>query len=224
MDSTMVDNALDFVCRAALELWDKTLSKEQQSKYSTLHLYEAIELILNARLLRVHWSLILLNPANFDETPSQSGDFRSIGYHLAIDRLTKLCGAPLTKSQATAFNELHKLRNRCLHFPCTESRASLVGLQLRASYELLSMIEDTFFDSLTPHQKTQIKSAKHLMTVSEVFLQNRFEAIRPNLNKLLSQGTVVARCPTCQLEALVVTQAKCWVCETGDNSTEIAKL
>jgi hypothetical protein len=224
MDSKVVDNGLDFILRAAQELWDKSLSKEQESKYSTVHLYEGVELILKARLMREHWSLILTNPDRFGGAPLESGDFISVGFDQALVRLSKLYGVSLTKSQETAFNELRKLRNRYVHFACTETRESVVGVQLRAWHELLLMLDDGFLDKLSGHQKTLMKDAKGLMTASEEFLEARLKAIQPALKKLLQQGTVIARCPSCQLDALVIEEAKCRVCETDwEYPSEIAE-
>ena len=65
MESKVIENTLDFVVRAAKDLWDYSLTEEQQLKYSTIHLFEGIELLLKARLMLDHWSLILRDPDKY---------------------------------------------------------------------------------------------------------------------------------------------------------------
>jgi hypothetical protein len=58
MQSRLIDNALDFIQRAARDVWSVELTPQQQLKYSTIELNEGIKLLLKVRLLQEHWSLI----------------------------------------------------------------------------------------------------------------------------------------------------------------------
>jgi hypothetical protein len=87
METKLIDNALDFVLRAASDLWDKEITEEQQLKYSTIHLFEGIELFLKARLMKEHWSLVLRDLDKYRHESFERGDFQSVNYDLARGRL-----------------------------------------------------------------------------------------------------------------------------------------
>jgi site-specific DNA recombinase len=83
----LLANALDFIHRAANDLWDEGLTAEQQSKYSTIELYEAVELVLKARLMEKHWSLTLRDQDRYKRGSFELGDFISVTLDAARTQL-----------------------------------------------------------------------------------------------------------------------------------------
>lgn len=131
METGLIDNALDFMLHAATSLWDERLSEEQRLKYSTVELFQGIELLLKARLVQEHWSLILGDPGKFAEKKDAyetyaAGDFVSVAYNAARDRLKAYCSVDIGRPADTAFGALRQLRNRYVHFVCTETEAAIM--------------------------------------------------------------------------------------------------
>lgn len=79
----VVDNALDFF-QKALEEFDK------KPKYSVIHFHAAIELIMKARLLWEHWTLIITRPETANLKSFRSGDFQSVSIRDAKTRLESI--------------------------------------------------------------------------------------------------------------------------------------
>jgi len=121
METHVIENALDFIIRAADDFWSEELTDRQQLKYSTIELYEAIELISKARLMKEHWSLILRNIDKYQKDSFEKGNFVLVNLELAIDRLKNVCNIELRPSCLKAFEDLKELRN--LEYPhfCRQS-------------------------------------------------------------------------------------------------------
>jgi hypothetical protein len=65
---SLARNAFDFLEREIVEF-------DQASKYSVIHLYAAVEMLLKARLMREHWSLIVSKPEQANLAKFMAGDF-----------------------------------------------------------------------------------------------------------------------------------------------------
>ncbi len=216
MHLKVIDNALDFISRAATELWDTTLTDTQQLKYSTIHLYEGIELLLKARLMQEHWSLILLKPDDYKANTFEQGDFVSVTYKLARTRLESFCSVKFDKKAHDAFDSLRKLRNRYVHFVCHENRTRVMAQQLKAWHYALDILErKTILLSL--EQKEELAKVKFLIMRSEEFLNVRFDEVGPELKQAKEEGLIVATCPTCEKLSLIIGDGLCCkVCVVDD--------
>ncbi|MDQ0604807.1 hypothetical protein QF037_009152 [Streptomyces canus] len=60
--------------------------------YAVLHLQAAAEVLLKARLLREHWSLVFKNPGQASEHRFLDGDFESCGIDATVRRLRQIVG------------------------------------------------------------------------------------------------------------------------------------
>ena len=195
MESKVIENALDFVVRAAKDLWDNNLTEEQQLKYSTIHLFEGIELLLKARLMLDHWSLILRDPDKYKKDSFEKGDFQSVNYELARSRLDSICKVALDERAHQAFDALRLLRNKYVHFVCPEPGPSVMTIQIKAWHYALHLLEKGFL-LLSGEQKAIFEAAKKEMMRLEIFLETRFQEIQPDLLKAKKDGLKVVTCPT----------------------------
>lgn len=214
MDVKVVENALDFIARGAKDFWDDRLSEEQQVKYSTIHLYEGVELLLKARLMREHWSLIVDDLDRSSKEDVEKGDFVSVNYDAARKRLNAVCGVQLDDRAKQAFNQLRQFRNRYVHFTCSDPRPSVMGAQLQAWHHALKLLESGFLGHLAPSHLTQIEAVKREMMRSEDFLNTRFQQAQNEIKEAREAGQLVARCPTCGKKSLLTGAggAACPVC------------
>ncbi len=225
IDKRIIINALDFIDRAALDLWDDRLSKERQLKFSTIELYEGIELLLKARLALEHWSLIIRDIDKFKHGSFKQGDFVSVNFETACERMESFCGEELNAPARQAFDGLRRLRNRYVHFSCDESRPLVMGIQLRAWHYVLKLLEEGFLGELTEKQAQQVDGIRELMLKSEEFLASRLEEVRAEVDSLRAERHLVLDCPDCQKLSLVLGDVgegypACLVCGTRGLSPE----
>src|SRR5436190_1393302 len=107
---SLVENAVDFLQRSVSDL------QSNMPKYSVIHFYSGLELILKARLLHEHWSLSVSDVNKADKTRFIIGDFDSIGLKEAKDRLANVLNCKLGESENRAYEKLRKRRNQAVHF------------------------------------------------------------------------------------------------------------
>lgn len=221
MESKVIDNALDFVERAAILLWDDSISPEQQLKYSTIQLFEGIELLLKARLMQDHWSLILRDPDKYKAGSFAKGDFLSVNYELARTRLASICDVQLDDRSHQAFDALRRLRNRYVHFMCDEPRTSVMATQNKAWHYALHLLGKGFL-ALSLDQTAKLVRAKEAMMRSEDFLKARLQEVGPDLQKARGNGLLVVTCPNCEKMALIIGDGlpDCRVCDRNDIAPE----
>ncbi|MDO5136284.1 MAG: hypothetical protein Q4D55_09540 [Eubacteriales bacterium] len=120
MGLTMLENGLDFVIDAIFHLkqaeQDDCRNKEQEIKYSLLHLSSGIELILKSRLFREHWTYIFSDMNKANKSNLKNGSFRSVESGVLIERLERLCDVPVDKESKNVLENLRRLRNQMEHF------------------------------------------------------------------------------------------------------------
>jgi len=229
MENKILENAVDFIGRAANDLWDERLSPKQQLKYSTIELYEGIELVIKARLIQEHWALVV---ANFDKYKKDSfldGSFNSVRFDEACKRLSDFCDGELPKSTRKAFEDLRLLKNRYVHFCCEKPRPEVIAIQIAAWHHILKMLEDEeFLGPLSMEPQELVMAAKAKMLKSEDFLARKYEDLKSELETLRSHGTVVAHCPICDYDSLILGDPgddcpRCLVCETDARPEQLAE-
>ena len=104
----VVENAFDFF-RKSIEEFDK------EPKYSVIHFHAAIELIMKARLLWEHWTLIVTRPDTANLKSFRSGDFQSVSIKDAKIRLESVVQDGLNQKEFECFFAFDH-RNRMVHF------------------------------------------------------------------------------------------------------------
>ena len=109
MFDSLVGNAFDFLEHSSQEL-------EISPKYSLINFTAAIELLLKARLMLEHWSLIIEEPQKANLSQFLNGDFRSIGMEEAIQRLKSIANSPISDKERRVFHALREHRNKLVHF------------------------------------------------------------------------------------------------------------
>ena len=147
MFKNLVESALDFLRRALREI-------EKEPKYSIIHFYAAIELILKARLMDEHWTLIVANREKLDWNKFTSGDFRSVSLYEADDRLRRVVRSGLSRPEFAVFKSVSKHRNRIVHFLNNADYDDVVKEVLNAWYYLDQLLtsrwDSTFADWRSP--------------------------------------------------------------------------
>lgn len=219
----LCENGFGFVVKAIEQLWEN--GSPDALKYSVINFYSGVELLLKARLMHEHWTLIVADPNKADIDEFLNGEAQTVGLKQAIQRLKKVAKVAVPSNANTSFEELRKHRNRMVHFyhpidvnePDQEKQREAVILeQCRGWFYLRRLLGDEWQDVFVAfqHQVADINSA---MKRHREYLRTVYEQIRPELEAASQEGAILAACSACGFEAQVLDdigpqQHKCRVC------------
>jgi hypothetical protein len=225
---SLVVNAIDFLQRGL------SLVKSDP-KYSVINFCAGIELILKARLLHEHWSLVVSKPGEVSKQNFVAGRFESANTKQCYDRLERVCEETLTEERE-CFGELANHRNRVVHFfhpaysaePDQRLLESIVIQQMRAGALLMRLLNRRWNNEFESHQES-IRELRQALQDHRHYLNAKLEVVRRELDKHRDGGGTVWECTYCHMEAATVTEHQdplktsyCLVCETSQNHVEIA--
>ena len=108
----LLKNAFDYVLSAAEYANEGTPSC---FKYAVIHLDAGLELLIKARLEKVHWALLFADIREANTPSFRSGDFRSVDFETAIKRLKHIDMVEIEESIVHNLRELRAIRNRLQH-------------------------------------------------------------------------------------------------------------
>lgn len=215
----MVLNAIDFLEQASSEA-------ETRPKYATLHLATAIEILLKARIVAEHWSIIVKREAN--QRKFSEGDFVSLSLRESIAVLRDVVGTPLKPNCEIAFISLSNHRNRIVHFFSLVVSEGLSSDREKAIQEILVSIY-YLSDFLRDHQSVFEQNYSGLLAaISKVknnrqFLEAKFEDKKSKIDEARDAGSVVLPCRVCSFESAIseppngiTSPIECMVCEESD--------
>lgn len=222
---SLVRSAFDFLDRAVKEF-------DSDPKFSVIHFCASLEMILKARLLREHWSLIVAKPEQANKTKMMKGDFASVTIEQARERLRDVASEDLGDDAFATFRGLANHRNKLVHFfhadmeGSPQERAKIVAEQCRAWFHLHRLMTrwDFFFEPF----RQQIAHADTSMKKHRTYLQAKFEALQSEIAEAVKKGTKVHTCSVCAFDsALAVAvdahmyDVRCLVCEYRESQLEM---
>lgn len=111
-DSEVVLNGLDFLERAVADLGQTP----PDVKDATIHLFSAIEVLMKARLIREHWTLVAVKSDGATRVKYDSGDLHTVDPMSAIKRLRDVLGIAVSVQHEKDVDAVRMLRNRIAHF------------------------------------------------------------------------------------------------------------
>lgn len=213
----LVENGLDFLKKAADDI-------EKHPKYSIIHFYTALELFLKARLMKEHWSLVVIKEPHLGNF--MSGDFQSVSLDSARDRLEKVLDSGLSKQEYEEFNAIRKHRNKMVHFfhevhndeQNQILQREIVKQQLTAWYFLHRLLTEQWKEVFEPWV-SDIAIIDIKLRKLHSFLQIIYDQIKPEIEDMQKKGDLFQKCPSCgfisqQHEDILkeVYDANCLVC------------
>lgn len=210
----LILNALDFLRKAISGF-------TTEPKYSVINFYAAVELVLKARLLEEHWTLVVAKQTT--RRQFEDGDFISVTFEDGVKRLRDVVGASLSDDAFRSFDAIRKHRNKMVHFfhSGAFSPAELQGIaaeQLRAWYYLNQLLTVAWRRIFEPYG-AEIEAIEKSLRGHRDYLQVKFTDLAGQLKELRGDGKIIARCKTCEFESATVEelsqdlfQSKCLVC------------
>jgi len=110
---------------------------DKRIKYSVLHLFAGIELVLKERLRREHWSLIFEKTDKANKLSLDKGDFVSVNFNGIKERLINIINITFD------FEDINKLRierNKIQHYKFTLNKMENSQLIIKAVFSIISFI------------------------------------------------------------------------------------
>lgn len=217
---SLVINAFDFINEAVGVF-------KRSPKLSAIHFFTAMELLLKARLVREHWSLLFMRLDDATVTRLSQGDFQSVGLKDAYKRLTEIAHADFPQPALEAFEALRKRRNQLVHFyapaklsgPKSPARLAIIREQCRAWHYLYELLTRHWKSHFNRHAAAIVEAARQMRRHKD-YLCVRFTELQPVIKTQLAGGAKQHRCYVCDQKALIeqagvgpVQPAKCLVCE-----------
>lgn len=221
MFDSVVRNAFDFLNRSIEEV-------EAQPKYSVIHFWSAIELLFKARLLVEHWTLVVADPGSVNRHDFESGNFRSISYGDAVQRIANVLNEQVPTRHQRVFDQLRDHRNKLIHFSHPQYSATpvspatiqeVVAEQSLGWYLLADLLRGKWRDCFSRFNDEVVAFEKRLKDKGH-FLRGKYATLKDSIEKQKSRGTVVHGCPVCTFESAIersnnegLVDLKCLVCD-----------
>ncbi|MEW1773510.1 hypothetical protein [Streptomyces sp. NPDC086777] len=125
---------------------------DRDLKYAVLHLHAATEVLLKARLVREHWSLVFSDLRTATKRKFHEGDFVSVTVDATMDRLRDIVGLDIGQANRGAINELTRTRNAFTHYGHTAPAYAVETQIARVLSFLVDFIRTHLYDSRHPSQ------------------------------------------------------------------------
>ncbi len=220
---SLVNNALDFLTTSAQQI-------EKSPKQSLINFAFAIELLIKARLMLEHWSLIVAKPEKANIHAFREGKIRTVSYEQAKQRLENITGEKISKHEHDTFMKIIKHRNKLIHFYNDDyakgKKAAIeqaVMEQLSAWYYLNRLIRERWEDHFINFNR-QFNKIDRRIKKNRNYLKGKFNALEPEIEKLEKDGIEIRQCGACNFAAVRIDEIekplfskKCLICNPEQN-------
>ncbi|MEZ2229906.1 MAG: hypothetical protein ACBR50_26980 [Microcoleus sp.] len=222
----LLDNGIDYIYESVRSMLKIPTNPQHSWKYSVLHLFSGIELLLKEKLKQEHWSLIFqdVREANLDKL--KSGDFVSVYHEELIKRLKNI-------SQITFNDEpikkLQKLRNKFEHFEINISLEVIQDIVIEVLEEAINFWEEHLKDVSTDSQKEKFEIINSVLIEFEVYQNKKLNKFEKVMNEIEKSGNgLILVCTNCFSLSFAVfkddeKKCKCFVCNETYSKNDYLK-
>ncbi|UXU75564.1 MULTISPECIES: hypothetical protein [unclassified Paracoccus (in: a-proteobacteria)] len=221
------ESAFDFLEKSVDEIKDRP-------KYSVIHFATAVELLLKARLMREHWTLVAERASDVTLDNFLSGECKTVTQADAIRRLNGACGENIPKDAVAQFARIAAHRNQMIHFfheagTAKAGQAMIEGIvkEQCLSWYYLERLLSEWADQFEEFD-TRIATIRWRMKQNRAFLSVAFDRLKPEIDAAKKAGAKFAACSGCGYEASAVTELSdiffekhCRLCGLGEAYLEI---
>ncbi|MFF3127733.1 hypothetical protein ACFVRD_36815 [Streptomyces sp. NPDC057908] len=209
LDFPPVPNGIDYLRSVVKHLRPKTGGAPRDIKYAVLHLQAATEVLLKARLSRVHWSLIFKDPGKATAAKYADASFESCTTNAAVERLRNIAGIAISKKEADALDDLARDRNRLQHYGLTHNAQAVEARAATVLDFLVRFIDEHLEPELSESGPLYLEMGvvRHGLKDVQSFVTERMNRLRGNELKDAEGRTL--RCPDCRQLAATVEGGWC---------------
>ncbi|MEV5194763.1 hypothetical protein AB0K86_19940 [Streptomyces clavifer] len=207
---TLLSNGMDYLVSVFQHLTEgATPPSARDLKYTVLHLQAATEVLLKARLVHEHFSLVFADPREATYDKWKSGKFKSCGTLDAFDRLRRIARLALSDDDRDGIAELAKDRNALQHYGLTHN-AHAVEFRAAIVLEFLNtFIHEHLIPELDPAEAARVERNMDSLRLQfkgiKTLVKQRMNNLRSALAKV---ADVTVKCPDCEQWALVADGAE----------------
>ncbi len=195
---SLTRNAFDFLERGIAEF-------DKAPKYSVIHFCAAVEMLLKARLMKEHWSLIVSKPDQANLAKFMAGDFISVTLEDCRARILDIAGEDIGGDAYASFRALANHRNKMIHFfhngleNDEGTKEQIVAEHCPAWFHLHRLLSrwNNYFRDFA----SQIAHADAAMLRHRNYLSAKFDALKPDLDAAVKAGNAPKACPACDYVA-----------------------
>ncbi|ARE79450.1 MULTISPECIES: hypothetical protein [Streptomyces] len=204
VDFPPVQNGVDYLDSVADQLRSGQPSP-RNLKYAVLHLQAAAEVLLKARLVQEHWSLVFKDPGTAKRERFEAGDFDSCTTTGAIGRLRDIAGVAVGDKPAKSLAILAKWRNRLQHYGLTAPAPAVEVTAAQVLDFLVAFVHDELLPALPGPEAAEaaadLESVGTKVRGITSYMAARLKRLADEL-KDAADRTVM--CPVCDQWALVL--------------------
>ncbi|MGW4359618.1 hypothetical protein ACWEKU_12820 [Streptomyces californicus] len=199
-----VQNGVDYLNNVADQLRFGQPSP-RNLKYAVLHLQAAAEVLLKARLVQEHWSLVFKDPGTAKRERFEAGDFDSCTTTGAIGRLRDIASVAIGDKPTKSMGILAKWRNRLQHYGLKAPAPAVEVCAAQVLDFLVAFVHDELLPALPGPEAAAVADDLESvgMKVRGVtsYMDTRVKRLADEL-KDVRDHTVM--CPVCEQWALVL--------------------
>lgn len=183
---------------------------ESKTKFSIIHFYASLELIVKARLMHEHWTLILKKPEQGNIRKFCMGDFNSVSLTEGTDRLKRIVGDEISDCALSKFKNVRDVRNKLVHFYHAEIQKDnkalneVVQVQFHAMMELDIIIKEKWGVIFQQYTSVNFEIDQKLKFHKQ-YLETKFKSIQKKIDARVEQGVIFTNCPVCGYKSLETT-------------------
>jgi hypothetical protein len=212
----LLDNGIDYIHEAVEPIFKAHDNSKHSWKYSVLHLYSGIELLLKEKLRQEHWSLIFQDISSASSEKIENGDFVSVYHDELIKRLQNISKVTINDEP---IKKLRDLRNRFEHFEVNIALTECEQIVASALNEIIKFWETNLKSISTVQQQKRFKTIKSIATGFEVYREQRLNKFQQAISGIVnSKNGLIVLCPDCSSLSFAVfkdeeKECKCFVCD-----------
>ncbi len=214
---SLTRNAFDFLERGIAEF-------DKNAKYSVIHFCAAVEMLLKARLMKEHWSLIVSKPDQASLIKFMAGDFISVTLEDARARIRDVAGEDIGDDAYGSFRTLANHRNKMVHFfhkaldNDEKAKAQIVAEHCRSWFHQHRLLIrwSTYFHEF----RSEIARADRAMKGHRKYLSAKFKALKTELDAARKEANMPTACGACGFKAAIpdavdhqIASLRCVVCD-----------
>lgn len=213
----LLENGLDYIYEAVEPIFVSHKRSQHSWKYSVLHLYSGIELLLKERLKQEHWSLIFQDINSADLSKLEKGNFVSVYHDELAKRLQNIANITFNDEP---IKKLRDLRNRFEHFEVNIAQNVCEEVLAAALDETIQFWENNLEVRSTNEQKKKFESIKSIATGFEAYRNQRLEKFQRAINGIVeNKSGMIVLCPDCHSLSFAVFKdneklCRCFVCDS----------
>ncbi|MFJ3637537.1 hypothetical protein [Streptomyces sp. NPDC090112] len=204
-----VRNGMDYLLSTVTHLTEgQQPPGDRDLKYAVLHLHAATEVLLKARLVREHWSLVFSDLRKATKHKFHDGDFVSVTVDATMDRLRDIVGIDIGQANRGAINELTRTRNAFTHYGHAAPAYAVETQIARVLSFLVDFIRTHLYDSRFPSQfgaefNDMMERIQVRLGRIDSLVKDRMGDVAAALRGMTDRTVL---CPHCRQYAVVIPQ------------------